>query len=1509
MVASLGSLQIDITLATATLEKQLADLEARLGGISSGFNGAGSAAAGATTGIDAMADAIARSNAGFEVIGSAAKMAFDSIKGYAQGGVNLFKSFEGGLNSFKAIANATPKEVAELSKVSLQLAKDTTKTAPEVAKAAVEYAKLGNSASTTTKELGGLVSMAEASGIGVEKAAAIVGAGSNVFGRSALDIANIVSATANASAVNAEDMLQAFSKAGAVFKANQQDLETLSTSFGLLRQAGNSAETAATALKTSITSLAAPSKKGQAGIDQLGVSVRDAKGNMKNFLDLIPEFRAGLDKVDISKRAQITKDIFGAEAGPAVIGLIGTDQAKIDEVRNTVNKAAKDGVAAKDTAAKLITGFSGALEQLSGSLETIQLKVGESLAPILTSLAVVATTVANAFIGLPAPLQAVAIGFAGAATAAIGLVVAVTTLNTLQLGTKLVEGAAQAKDLFTGVAKAVSAVPSGGLFSDLPSRFASMGTSAKSAFEVISSGSSAAIGGLTKIAGVAGLAVLAAYALSEAFRGFQLATGQDESTASIDASTAALKTQIEEARRARGEIGQLNADLAAQKAESANPASFENVQGYIDELLKSLKEGGPIQVMQELANDTIAMFLGVEAKVLEVFASILGKLNDMIQTASGFLKVLPGGDILAAGAGKVAEAVKDKAKDKAKAAQNFATANDSDYGNEGTVTKNSQKEAQNNLEAIGRLQAKVNAATSDGNKILAQYGLTQASSANAEKLTTQEKAKFIEQAKSQVAIYDSTIAAYKKTKPLTEDQKKTVEAEIATLEKSKKAYGDRIALVEKSTTTTQKAVAAQVDQSAALEKESTGVLSKLKADVAEQVAAGQITEEEGQQLVLDKEREYFDKRIALNKTKIAELLKLKKAGASPEDAKKIDEQISALNIETDGLREKSAKNKAQSQTNAKRAGDKAKAEADKAQKEAQDKAAKAEQFTQLKETSSIKIGESNAINQVRQGVLAGSIDESDSSAKIAGIKARSASQELASEQNKLGRLRAMAASGLMDKEKAANEELQIGQRLAQLELAQTDARIAVQEAARKKILEDIERANKKAEAALKLNVTEQTSAVRSQQLGGGLTDQQAEAKITEITQRQTIANYDLVQQKIAQTTELRKKGTITEKQAQDKLIDLEQQRADLNLQRISGELAARKKLQEEQIKAIDDQAKRAIGTLQAQQGAIGAILTGLKGQQELLNAQDGLNKAKDDLALQQMEARGATEQEIAAFKSQIMDREQSHALQMLDLSIQMRQLEAERELRSARIAEIEARIAISKATINGASEQEIALLTEALQLRQQNVAEAENAIARQAQIGDLQRETLLTQQEGAREKVTTEAAKKAEEAAKKTEDDKKKPDATKPSGGNTAIASGGGSVTTRNLFGQDIEKDRAAARTIQQLQTSGAKESDFAKAALSDKDNVFFLQRLQDMGLGDIVNLANADKANKLTMEQKNKIDFGGEKGFEELINELKNLNSNVTGALKEPKSISVSTATPTSDLLNIMGSSRGKRG
>lgn len=408
--------------------------------------------------------------------------------------------------------------------------------------------------------------------------------------------------------------------------------------------------------------------------------------------------------------------------------------------------------------------------------------------------------------------------------------------------------------------------------------------------------------------------------------------------------------------------------------------------------------------------------------------------------------------------------------------------------------------------------------------------------------------------------------------------------------------------------------------------------------IAEGIAAGNLTEEQGRQASLEAERRYYQERLDLNRTKLEELRLQQQAVSDLEQAKKLQEEI---------------------------------------------------------------LGIEDALLSDRLSLAKSYADE-----------------RIATEQEAV---------------KAAVE-------------AEQEAAKAAEEAAQKRIAA-VEAANRQAQAAIEQSQSDRITAVREAQLAGVIGEEEASAQIVAIQQEQTGRVIAQRQREIESIRGLRAEGLMSAEEAAEREMKLSGEIGQLNLKRIEDEIAAQKRLKDETIKAIEEQAKAQQSKLQGASNRLGLQADSLKGELNLLNAQSNLQSTLADLENERLNTRikmaeaSGNEAELTrlqaqqqSLQSQQMEKQFEAQQQQLKIQQEIRKIELEREQINTRIALLEAQVALSKAQAEGASAQELSALRDILNLRKDQVEAVQDAIDRQNELNKLEQEQLNAQQDIGRER-------------------------------------------------------------------------------------------------------------------------------------------------------------------------------
>lgn len=407
-----------------------------LDGIESYLKGLDSAKK-AEDGVSKSADSLSTSQNKVEKSSKAANIAMAAMGGSVLAGIGLaVKSaadFEHEISQVGAVSGATEKEMGQLSDTALRIGKDTSFSASQAASAMEELASQGVS---TTDIINGAadatVNLAAAGGTDLVTAATAASAAMNIWGLSTdklPDVVNRLAGAANVSSFNVSDMTEAMAAGGIAASTFGVNMEDTTTALAALSKGGfQTGSDAGTSFKAMLTSLAAPSSTAKDEIGRLGISVRDASGNMKPMSGIIDELHAKLDGLGKEDRDAAMQKIFGSDgmrAAGALMKLTGTQFDDLSNKMKTTDAAA--------IAQQRMDNFSGSLEALKGSLETVAITLGMKVLPVLNDVTQGVTGLVNGFGELPSSTQNIlAIG-----AAITGL--APLAISTFEKGSKLVQ--------------------------------------------------------------------------------------------------------------------------------------------------------------------------------------------------------------------------------------------------------------------------------------------------------------------------------------------------------------------------------------------------------------------------------------------------------------------------------------------------------------------------------------------------------------------------------------------------------------------------------------------------------------------------------------------------------------------------------------------------------------------------------------------------------------------------------------------------------------------------------------------------------------------------------------------------------------------------------------------------------------------------------------------------------------------------------------------------------------
>lgn len=309
------------------------------------------------------------------------------IVGIAAAATNTAMDFEAQMSRVGAIAGATAGEMDLLRKSALDLGASTSKSAGEVAIAQEGLAAMGFTVQEVLGAMPGVISAAEASGSDMAQTAEVMASTLNVFGLEASEanrVADVLAQTANQSAASMTDMQYALKYAGGPANALGISLEELSASVGVMTDAGLKGENAGTALRGGLLGLLDPSEKNAKMMTAMGVAMTDSEGNFIGISKMVQNLDGAMAGMTDTQKAANLSQLVGKEAVTGFLALMEAGPEKIDSMTASLENS---GGASQKAAGIMKDNLKGAVEEMSGAMETAAISIGTALTPMLRQAA------------------------------------------------------------------------------------------------------------------------------------------------------------------------------------------------------------------------------------------------------------------------------------------------------------------------------------------------------------------------------------------------------------------------------------------------------------------------------------------------------------------------------------------------------------------------------------------------------------------------------------------------------------------------------------------------------------------------------------------------------------------------------------------------------------------------------------------------------------------------------------------------------------------------------------------------------------------------------------------------------------------------------------------------------------------------------------------------------------------------------------------------------------------
>lgn len=328
-----------------------------------------------------------------------------AVAAFGVAAVKMAADFDQQMSTVQANTGATGAQLDQLRAAAIEAGASTVYSASDSADAINDLGKAGMSVTDIlTGGLSGALNLAASDGMAVGDAAEYMANALSMFhlkGSQASQVADTLAAGAGKAVGNVSDFGEALNNCGAQANSFGMNVQETTGVLALFAQNGTIGAEAGTQLNSMLMKLAAPSAEASNTMRELGISAYDAQHHfvgMANFAGQLQKAEKGLTD---EQRNQANATIFGSYAIKAANYLYEAGESGVNKWTKAVSES---GYAAEQAAAKN-NNLKGDLENLSGSMESLMISVGEGAQGPLRKMVQGLDTLVDAFAGLPSGAQ------------------------------------------------------------------------------------------------------------------------------------------------------------------------------------------------------------------------------------------------------------------------------------------------------------------------------------------------------------------------------------------------------------------------------------------------------------------------------------------------------------------------------------------------------------------------------------------------------------------------------------------------------------------------------------------------------------------------------------------------------------------------------------------------------------------------------------------------------------------------------------------------------------------------------------------------------------------------------------------------------------------------------------------------------------------------------------------------------------------------------------------------
>ena len=309
------------------------------------------------------------------------------IAGLGTAATKLAADFESTMSKVQAISGSTESQMEQLTNKAVEMGAKTKFSAKESAEAFTYMAMAGWDAEQMMSGIAGIMSLAAADGLDLATTSDIVTDALTAFGLEAKDSAEFADALAMASSAantNVAMLGESFKYAAPVAGSLGYDYRDIAVALGLMANSGIKASQAGTTLRAAMTRMVKPTKQAKELMAEYDIEMTNVDGTMKSYAQVMEMLRSTIGKMTEAEQAKAAAVLFGQEAMSGMLAVINASDQDYKKLTDAIYESSG---AAEEMASIMMDNLSGAIEQFLGALESLAIRIGTAMTPVIRQVA------------------------------------------------------------------------------------------------------------------------------------------------------------------------------------------------------------------------------------------------------------------------------------------------------------------------------------------------------------------------------------------------------------------------------------------------------------------------------------------------------------------------------------------------------------------------------------------------------------------------------------------------------------------------------------------------------------------------------------------------------------------------------------------------------------------------------------------------------------------------------------------------------------------------------------------------------------------------------------------------------------------------------------------------------------------------------------------------------------------------------------------------------------------